>query len=80
VALIWSHYLALRQVGSLGVLGLGTTAWFLAASILLIVVHAPSRAVAPVPLLESRADPGHAPVVAVRRRSRLIPSRRDRGR
>jgi hypothetical protein len=35
VALVWLHYLFLPNVGRLGLLGLGATAWFLAGCILL---------------------------------------------
>lgn len=35
VLLAWAHYLLLRHVGPLGLLGLGSTAWFLAACALI---------------------------------------------
>ena len=53
VVLVWSHYLARHQVGSLGLLGLGTAAWFLSCGVVLAVErvrparpaghHAPAR-------------------------------------
>jgi hypothetical protein len=38
-ALSWAHYLAMPLIGPLGLLGLGTTAWFLAACGLIVGVE-----------------------------------------
>ena len=39
VVLAWGHYMAKRLVGPLGLLGLGTTAWFVAACMLVVWVR-----------------------------------------
>lgn len=38
-ALVWAHYLAKRSVGPVGLLGLGTAAWFLAACAALVAAR-----------------------------------------
>ena len=39
VVLVWSHYLAKRSAGSIGLLGLGTSAWFLAICAVVVWVR-----------------------------------------
>ena len=68
VVLIWGHYLAKRSVGPVGMLGLGTTAWFLAACVLgALAIFRGARNPALVGGLVSgawKADGPHAPGLA----------------
>jgi Glycosyltransferase family 87 len=52
--LAWSHYLAMPYLGELGLLGLGTTVWFLGVCVLIVgneVAVASGRRVRPCPAL-----------------------------
>jgi hypothetical protein len=71
--LSWSHYVAMPYTGELGLLGLGTTAWFLAASGLILGIVV-SASAAPSPFL-TRKRPAMArllrPLGIRRRQGRL---------
>jgi hypothetical protein len=58
-ALIWMHYVLMPWTGPIGLLGLGTTLWFLVACAFSLVARAPSRGETPASLLDLRADSGH---------------------
>jgi hypothetical protein len=76
--LTWVHYLAMRKVGPIGLLGLGTTAWFLAVGILLVLIR-PRPAAAETRLVSlPHADQGHALADPSRRRSLGFASRPER--
>jgi hypothetical protein len=70
--LSWSHYVAIPYTGAVGLLGLGTTAWFLGACGLIVAVELFSAgAQAPQPILAAAAN---TPKMRMRRRT-LRPSR-----
>jgi hypothetical protein len=62
IVLVWGHYLALNQLGRIGWLGLGTTAWFtFTASVLIVEALRQrmvlSRAVGPKPITDRLERP-----------------------
>jgi hypothetical protein len=56
VALVWLHYLVLSTSGRIGLLGLGATAWFLAACVLLERRPSPRMVPSPSPQPTSRRE------------------------
>ena len=55
--LLWSHYLAMPYTGELGLLGLGTAAWFLLACVCILAIEV-SAARAPI-MLDATSDAGN---------------------
>ena len=76
--LTWVHYVAIRWIGPFGLLGLGTTAWFLAVGILVVLVPAQPAPAATRLLSMPRADHGHVLTGSRRRRSSRFAPRHDR--
>lgn len=59
VLLVWTHYLAMSRVGSLGLLGLGTTAWFLLTCAICLLARRTSPQEKPPARSKRRIDRGH---------------------
>ena len=57
--LTWTHYVLMRWSGPIGVLGLGTTLWFLAVSITILLVRDPQRQASARFPSSLRADESH---------------------
>lgn len=77
VVLVWSHYLAMPRVGPVGLLGLGTAAWFLAACALAVLGCRWNPDAKPGCSSKRRADSAHESAPRPRGISLLTDSQHD---